>query len=167
MNGLAVDAIAEMFGTNDVEIREIWDNQLEIMEVNHFFVQSSQLPLRGGLYPRMENILFSWLSQQGMVQNKVLGEKARRIIHLLNESPTSKNAPMFVGSNNWANAFRSRFGIPTGRPKSNLLPTMHRDVDEGFSPSTKDPDISSNSFFGESTAEVNEFKLEEVVGESN
>lgn len=106
------NSIAERFGTSLLKVNQLSENFHVILETFRYYIQSQEMPLRSGLYPRMENILFTWYGEQhGNVTNKALGDKAKEIIEVLSERPT-QNSVKFSGTNNWANKFRARFNLP-------------------------------------------------------
>lgn len=127
MSGMNPEAIAGIYSTTVTKINEISEKHGEIMDVYEYFLKSQHEPLKNGLHPRMESILFTWFTEQSKVSNKALGDKAKYIMDILNEPPTSRNTVKFTGSNNWANAFRTRYGIEVSRRKS-ASKTNHQEL---------------------------------------
>lgn len=115
------DEIAERFGTTIQKIFIIRENHQTIMEVYKYYLLSQEFKLRAGHYPRMENILYAWFNDQKKnVTNKELGTRGRVIVNVLNEQSSAKNAFPFTGSNNWVNAFKTRYDINKKSSPTNM-----------------------------------------------
>lgn len=119
-NGSKPEMLAEIYNTTTEKIDQINDSQQRIMDLfqSSYLSKAQQLPLKRGLYPYMENLLYSWyIEQNNVVSNKALTEKAKEFLEMLNEQPTIKNFARFSGSNGWLTAFKERFGIYIARRK--------------------------------------------------
>ncbi|XP_037051933.1 uncharacterized protein LOC119085614 [Bradysia coprophila] len=102
------------------EIHFIAKNHWPIVEVSHFLNNVNHSPVKGGLYPLMENILYCWYIEQQDVTNKELAEKAKVFLDVLNEQPryASANLPVFSASKSWIDGFKTRFNIASHKRNS-------------------------------------------------
>lgn len=121
-NNKAPEELVALYETTIENIKNIVENQQQILALSHssYLLKALSLPLKRGLYPVMENLLYCWYTEQGTVSNKDLIEKAKELLNIINEQPTTKHVPKFSGSNGWVTGFKKRFGIAQRKKKSNV-----------------------------------------------
>lgn len=146
--GETPESIASEFDRTVDEINFISNHHWSIVEVSHYFNNVNHIPVKGGLYPLMENILFGWYKEQQNVTNKQLAEKAKVILDVLNEQPSYTSRYTFTASKSWISGFKTRFGIAAHNRKT----TPETDAANKVSAASvivEDNDSSSESRFPE------------------
>lgn len=118
--GATKESLARVFSITEDDVNTIELHHSIIVEVAHYMNISQDMPLLGGHYPHMENILFSWLADRarGKVTHRALSEKAREIVDITGERPKFANASAFTGTEGWVRAFKARYrNIPINQRK--------------------------------------------------
>lgn len=140
------------------QILLIAGSELSIQELSEYYRLAENMPMKNGLFPGMENILYLWyLQQTGRLTNAQIIEKARSIIAITEEKP-SKGSRSFKGTSSWVTGFKKRYDIPLRKKTCGL----NQNSELRLEPELRHEPENRTPTLNDKTGEIMEFKTEQV-----